>query len=116
MLRQQRLAVAAACGKEWGQKGQNLDAVFLIAAEERQEIDPAVEATAQVATMWANAVISSSGLATLMTTQSGAYRATFSATCRMMAAFVSIRSMRLIPGLRGNPAVMTTIDESAMAS
>jgi len=65
---------------------------------------------------WVSAVISSSGLLTTITTASGAYRATFSATLRTILALTSMRSMRLIPGLRGRPAVMTTIFEPAMAS
>ena len=64
----------------------------------------------------ASAVISSSGLETTMTTASGACRATFSATDRTILAFVSMRSIRLMPGLRGRPAVMTTTSEPAVAS
>ncbi len=56
MLRKQRLAVAAACGQEWGHRGQNLDALFMPTALYRQEIDPAVHATTQVAGMWPKAV------------------------------------------------------------
>ena len=68
MLRQQRLAGAAACGQEWGQKGQNLDAVFAVAAEQSQEIDPAVDATAQVAVMWSKAVWNQSLLVSFLCT------------------------------------------------
>ncbi len=67
-------------------------------------------------TICARAVISSSGFATLMMTASGACLAMFSATARMIFALVSMRSMRLMPGLRGRPAVMTTISEPWMAS
>ena len=63
-----------------------------------------------------SAVISSSGLDTTMTTASGACRATFSATDRTIFAFVSMRSIRLMPGLRGRPAVITTTSEPEMAS
>ena len=65
---------------------------------------------------WASAVISSSGLETTMITAFGAYFATFSATPRTILALVSIRSIRLMPGLRGRPAVMTTMSQSAVFS
>jgi hypothetical protein len=65
---------------------------------------------------WASAVISSSGLETTMTTAFGAYFATFSDTWRTILELVSSRSIRLMPGLRGRPAVMTTTFEPSMAS
>ena len=65
---------------------------------------------------WASAVISSSGLDTTMTTASGEVRAMFSATSRTIFALVSIRSIRLMPGLRGRPAVMTTTSEPSVPS
>ena len=65
---------------------------------------------------WVSAVISSSGLDTTTTTALGAYLATFSATCRTILAFTSSRSIRLMPGLRGRPAVMTTTSEPSIAS
>ena len=52
---------------------------------------------------WASAVISSSGLDTTMITALGECLATFSATPRTILALVSIRSIRLMPGLRGKP-------------
>ena len=64
----------------------------------------------------ASAVISSSGLETTMMTASGEVAAMFSATERTILAFVSIRSMRLMPGLRGSPAVMTTTSEFSVPS
>ncbi len=64
----------------------------------------------------ASAVISSSGLLTTITTASGEVRATFSDTCRTMPALVSMRSMRLMPGLRGSPAVITTTSEPSVPS
>ena len=64
----------------------------------------------------ASAVISSSGLLTTMMTASGADLATFSAHLRTILALVSIRSIRLMPGLRGRPAVMTTMSEPAVSS
>ena len=51
-----------------------------------------------------------------MTTASGECLAMFSATFRTILALTSIRSIRLMPGLRGRPAVMTTMSEPAMAS
>ena len=63
-----------------------------------------------------SAVISSSGLDTTMTTAFGAYSATFSATCRTIFALTSSRSIRLMPGLRGRPAVMMTTSEPSIAS
>ena len=65
---------------------------------------------------WASAVISSSGLETTMTTASGEVDATFSATWRTILALVSMRSIRLMPGLRGSPAVMTTTSEFSVPS
>ena len=66
--------------------------------------------------MAASAVISSSGLDTTISTASGAYLATFSTTFRTILAFVSIRSIRLMPGLRGRPAVTITMFDPAIAS
>ena len=51
-----------------------------------------------------------------MITAFGACLAMFSATPRTIFAFVSIKSMRLMPGLRGSPAVMITTSEPAIAS
>ena len=65
---------------------------------------------------WVSAVISSRGLDTTMMTAPGEWIARFSATPRTMRALVSIRSIRLMPGLRGSPAVITTMSESAVAS
>ena len=65
---------------------------------------------------WASAVISSSGFDTMMITALGEYLATFSATPRTILALTSSRSMRLMPGLRGRPAVITTTSESAVGS
>ena len=67
-------------------------------------------------TLAASAVISSSGLETMMRTASGACLTTFSATPRTIFALTSIRSIRLMPGLRGRPAVTITIREPAIAS
>ena len=51
-----------------------------------------------------------------MMTALGENFATFSATPRTILALVSIRSIRLMPGLRGRPAVITTMSESAVRS
>ena len=67
-------------------------------------------------TLAASAVISSSGLETTMSTASGACLTTFSTTLRTILALTSIRSIRLMPGLRGRPAVMMTIADPATAS
>jgi hypothetical protein len=67
-------------------------------------------------TLAARAVISSSGLETTMITASGACLATFSVTWRTILALVSIRSIRLMPGLRGRPAVITTMPAPASTS
>ena len=46
----------------------------------------------------------------------GAFCATFSATSEMIFMLVTIRSSRLMPGLRGRPAVMTTMSELALSA
>ena len=51
-----------------------------------------------------------------MMTAFGECWATFSATLRTIFALTSIRSMRLMPGLRGSPAVITTTSDPAVAS
>ena len=51
-----------------------------------------------------------------MITAFGECFAMFSATPRTMPAFTPIKSIRLIPGLRGRPAVITTTSEFAVAS
>ena len=66
--------------------------------------------------IWASAVISSTGLDTTITTAFGAYFAMFSATWRTILALTSSRSIRLMPGLRGRPAVTTTTSEPSIAS
>ena len=65
---------------------------------------------------WVSAVISSSGLDTTINTASGEWAARFSATLRTILALTSSRSIRLMPGLRGSPAVITTTSEFAVAS
>ena len=65
---------------------------------------------------WVSAVISSSGFETTMITAFGECLAIFSATLRTIPAFTPIKSIRLIPGLRGSPAVITTTSEFAVTS
>ena len=60
--------------------------------------------------------LAGAGLDTTMTTALGAYLAMFSDTCRTILALTSSRSIRLMPGLRGRPAVTTTTSEPSMAS
>jgi hypothetical protein len=61
-------------------------------------------------------VISSSGLLTTTSTASGDVSRTRPATSRMMAAFLPRRSIRLMPGCRGRPAVITTMSEPAVSA
>ncbi len=61
-------------------------------------------------------VISSSGLVTTMRIAFGEPSRTCSTTPRTMPAFFSSRSMRLMPGCRGRPAVMTTTSEPAVSA
>ena len=51
-----------------------------------------------------------------MMTAFGLCFAIFSATPRTMPALMPIKSIRLIPGLRGIPAVITTTSEPAVFS
>ena len=66
-------------------------------------------------TFHATYTMASSGLLTTMTIALGAYSLTFCATCLTMPVFTEIRSSRLMPGLRGRPAVITTTSEPAMS-
>ena len=63
----------------------------------------------------AREVISSSGFVTTMMMAPGEAGAICSTTLRMMAAFLPSRSIRLMPGCRGNPAVITTTSEPAVS-
>ena len=67
-------------------------------------------------TFAASAVISSSGFETTRSTASGACFTTFSTTPRTILALTSIRSIRLMPGLRGRPALTMTIADPPIAS
>jgi hypothetical protein len=80
---------------------------------------PAIPTTRRLgnpATSDARNVISSSGLVTTTITASGDPGTTFSTTSRTTAAFLPRRSMRLMPGCRGNPAVMTTTSDPAVSA
>ena len=61
-------------------------------------------------------VISSSGLVTTIRMAFGDRSATFPTTSRMIPAFFPSRSILLMPGWRGSPAVMTTRSESAVSA
>jgi hypothetical protein len=63
----------------------------------------------------ARAVISSSGLETTITTASGEPSANLRVTSPTILALVSRRSIRLMPGLRGIPAVITHTSEPAVS-
>ena len=63
-----------------------------------------------------NAVISSSGLETTMMTASGEPATSLLVTSPTILALTSSRSIRLMPGLRGRPAVMTQTSEPAVSS
>ena len=60
--------------------------------------------------------IASSGFETTTRIASGDCSAAASAQLRTICSFVVTRSSRLIPGLRGIPAVMTTMSEPAVSS
>jgi hypothetical protein len=58
--------------------------------------------------------MASSGLDTRITMLSGAYFLMFSLTDLTIFTLVPMRSSRLMPGLRGMPAVTTTTSEPSM--
>ncbi len=59
--------------------------------------------------------IASSGLVMQMTKASGAYLAMPAPTCSITLRLISSRSSRLMPGLRGTPAVTITTSAPAMS-
>jgi hypothetical protein len=61
-------------------------------------------------------VISSSGFVTTIMIASGERGMKRSTTSRTIPAFLPSRSIRLIPGCRGNPAVITTTSEPAVSA
>ena len=61
-------------------------------------------------------VISSRGFVTTMRIAEGECADTFPTASRMMPAFFSSRSIRLIPGCLGNPAVTTTTSDPAVSA
>ena len=64
----------------------------------------------------ARKVISSSGFVTTMMIAFGDPGTKRSTTSRTIPAFLPSRSIRLIPGWRGNPAVITTTSEPAVSA
>jgi hypothetical protein len=64
----------------------------------------------------ARKVISSSGFDTTIRMALGELGTTFATTSVMIAAFLPSRSIRLMPGWRGNPAVITTMSEPAVSA
>ncbi len=61
-------------------------------------------------------VISSSGFVTTMMIASGEPGTILSTTSRTIPAFLPSRSIRLMPGCLGNPAVMTITSEPAVSA
>ena len=78
-------------------------------ATSRQPAWPSTRCVGKPEAFHAVYTIASSGFERTMITESGACFATFSATLDTMPMLVTIRSSRLMPGLRGMPAVMTTM-------
>ena len=64
----------------------------------------------------ARKVISSSGFETTIRIAFGEPGVTFAITSDMIAAFLPSRSIRLMPGWRGNPAVITTTSLPAVSA
>ena len=64
----------------------------------------------------ARKVISSKGFDTTIRIAVGEPGTTLAITSVMMVAFFPSRSMRLMPGCRGNPAVITTMSEPAVSA
>ena len=64
----------------------------------------------------ARKVISSSGFETTIRMAVGEPGTTLDTTSVMIAAFFPNRSIRLMPGCRGNPAVITTMSEPAVSA
>ena len=75
---------------------------------------PITRAVGTPATLAHSAVISSSGLDTTMNTASGEPATSCRVTSPTILALTSSRSMRLMPGLRGRPAVITHTSEPAV--
>src|SRR5512133_1558765 len=65
---------------------------------------------------WQSVTIASSGFEITMTNEFGAYCLMPCATLSMIFEFTPMRSSRLMPGLRGRPAVTTMTSESLMSS
>ena len=67
-------------------------------------------------TRHARCVISSSGFVTTIRIANGEAAVAASTQLRTTAALTSSRSMRLMPGLRGRPAVITITSELAVSA
>ena len=85
-------------------------------AMSRQPAWPTMRLVGKPVTFHAVYTIASSGLLTTITMLPGAWAAICSLTLRTMATLVLIRSSRLMPGLRGTPAVSTTTSAPAMSA
>ena len=77
---------------------------------------PTTRSRGNCETAFATWHIASSGLETITSTAFFERLATWRVTSATIASFVFTRSSRLIPGLRGSPAVITTTSEPAVAS
>jgi hypothetical protein len=77
---------------------------------------PNTRSFGQPETFFATWHIASSGFETTISTASGDCATTCSVTEPTIVSFVATRSSRLIPGLRGTPAVITTTEEPALSS
>jgi hypothetical protein len=85
-------------------------------AESRTPAIPKTRSRGKPDASAARNVISSRGFVTTIRIASGEPGATFATTSRTIAAFFARRSIRLIPGCRGNPAVITTTSDPAVSA
>ena len=86
-------------------------------AESRPPAMPSTRSAGNPDTRHARCVISSSGLVTTIRIANGeASGRRLDAAPRTTAALTSSRSMRLMPGLRGRPAVITITSEFAVSA
>ena len=67
-------------------------------------------------TCLATCTMASSGFDTMIKWQSGEWRTMFDTTVPTIFALVCSKSSRLMPGLRGMPAVTTTTSEPAVSA
>ena len=85
-------------------------------ATSRQPAWPSTRCAGKPDAFHAVYTIASSGFDSTMMIEFGACCATFSATLDTMPMLVTIRSSRLMPGLRGMPAVITTMSLPSMSA